>query len=203
MRRASGSPPVAHPNHSGTLALRGGDGAEECINVYRTSTLIRGYRNPRVQGTPIRTVESGRRVAANDRDLAITVIPEAVQARVVAPITVPVSVYGRTRYVTSENEPATGSLRLATGQPVELLSLECPEGDCTAYFRYDGTVYSTYVGAGSEEQVTAAMSRVFRPDAFPRSELWLRLTARQGRAAAWVRLDDSNSESIDCDYVQW
>jgi len=86
---------VAQPQHGGTFAFRGGDSFYgECISVYRTTRALRAYRHPRREGASIRTVERGRLIALNDRDMAITVVRSTLPAQALEPVRFDVTSYG-------------------------------------------------------------------------------------------------------------
>lgn len=185
----------AQPRHGGVFAYRGGDNVEECFYVYRTTRAVPGYRNPQVEGRPVRTVAAGRTIAINDRDMVITVMRSAIPSQVLRAFTLPVSVYGSTSYAGDTTEPGSGSVSLYPGQTIELLHAREVEGSTELLFRFNGIAYSAWLDSRPN-----ALAGYLQPLAFPPHETWLHLTPRAGRPAAWVRVGDYNT-TTDCAYM--
>lgn len=83
------------------------------------------------------------------------------------------------------------------GDIVEFLELRQHEGSSTLMFRHRRIVYEAYLDH-PEEDVRRAFAHVFQPFVIPVNEVWLRLTAKPGKPAAWVHVDSSNTEQADC-----
>lgn len=147
--------------------------------VFRTTTSLQGYAEPSASGPVIRVVQPGRLIGGNDWDrvLSVTTRPQVAVAE--RDLTLEyVTRFGPVRYIDDpydENLEVT-TLTIPAGSTIELMDAEAG----TAFFRFDGEMYSTGEFAGI---------RVEDPDAYTPEETWYRLVPRGGRPAAWVRLE--------------
>ncbi len=146
--------------------------------VFRTTRALPGYAAPDPAGPVVRTVATGRLIEGNDWDeaLTVTVTPGVAVAR--RALALP----GWQRLGAVRSPPDMDglpevTLSLAAGDRVEYLLGE--EGH--AFLRHDGVVYAGVWPFGGED---------FRWErAEPAYAVWLRLTPKPGRPAAWVRVE--------------
>lgn len=146
--------------------------------VFATRSLIRGYDRPSVSGRQVRTVDSNRRIEGNDWDAALTVTvrPGAVRARRGQVIRgYPL---GRGRRPVPQSSETPVPVQVLAGAEIAVLMVE---NDGSQVVRIGDENY-----AGVEETADGSLFSQLRD---PVEQVWLHLTAKPGRPAAWVPVD--------------
>lgn len=145
--------------------------------VFRTLVPIAGHAEPRASSRRVRTVDAGRRIEGNDWNESLTVTVRAGLHRALrtTPLTALVH-HGRVRFLDGADDgEEVGAVVVGRGQTVEILS---GGGEGRAMVRVDGVVYLSDGGelwGDAFEEVRQITEQV-----------WLRLTPKPGRPAAWI-----------------
>lgn len=185
--------PAAQPRHGGLASWPNivGDSEGSCAYRWYTTAAMPAYAEPNTSSRRVRTVEAGRRIDPNDRSQSLRVLRAYGRVRTRRAFTLQTYTAGR-----RAGEYVQAALTLPAGAVLETMWFAGGEG---SDFRYRGVEYRGDVL--SERWMVREYpeyARDFQALAYPVVENWVRLVARSGQPAGWVRVSGagvSQSES--------